>query len=523
MTNQGDPNTRINPKHSDAAASNSSTPFERPLLSGRFLQVVAGIDRNFGAWLRPEVVFWRLGLVFGLLFVFITPPFQSPDENWHFYRSYQVSEGTMGATKFDEATAGGWLPRSLLSTVDEISSGIKFQPKNKQSLDLVMAHLSAYHAPLEPTDRTIIEFPQQALSSPVSYLPQAAGLAVGRLLRLSPLGLTYVARLSNLLVALLLTRWAIRICPLMPWGMVLLAMTPMGVFQRSTMSPDALLNAAAFLFIAVILRAAFAKGHQLFRGELWLIGGLAVVLGQCKPPYLLLTLLYFLIPAVRYGGMKKYWLIFLGIFAANLLFLGLWTIFTKEWQVPNPEAPNTIVALRDGRDTSRLPAEQIEYLQENPLRLITIFANTIREYSFNWLVTYLGKLGWLDTSLSWNIRWGVLGMLFLVAFFEGDPQRQLSARQRLLMLTVFVMVSAALAVALYVIWCATRGEVIDGLQGRYFIPISPLLFMPLTLQRGWIDFQRWRIPLLISLFLIGVLSLTLKAVVFRYYIPTLPM
>ena len=34
-----------------------------------------------------------LALIFGFIFVFITPPFQSPDEDSHFKKAYQVSKG----------------------------------------------------------------------------------------------------------------------------------------------------------------------------------------------------------------------------------------------------------------------------------------------------------------------------------------------------------------------------------------------------------------------------------------------
>ncbi len=40
----------------------------------------------------PEKAYLILALVFGLLLVFITPPFQVPDEDQHIYRSYQLAE-----------------------------------------------------------------------------------------------------------------------------------------------------------------------------------------------------------------------------------------------------------------------------------------------------------------------------------------------------------------------------------------------------------------------------------------------
>ena len=40
-----------------------------------------------------EKIFVFLALIFGLLYVFILPPFQSVDEGNHFFRTYQISTG----------------------------------------------------------------------------------------------------------------------------------------------------------------------------------------------------------------------------------------------------------------------------------------------------------------------------------------------------------------------------------------------------------------------------------------------
>lgn len=41
-------------------------------------------------------------LLFGTLMVFLTPPFQVPDEINHFYRAWQVSTGSFSPVKQDQ-------------------------------------------------------------------------------------------------------------------------------------------------------------------------------------------------------------------------------------------------------------------------------------------------------------------------------------------------------------------------------------------------------------------------------------
>ena len=52
-------------------------------------------DKFFYLFLTPEKAYLFLGLIFGILFLMITPPFQVPDEPQHFYRAFHVSEGNI--------------------------------------------------------------------------------------------------------------------------------------------------------------------------------------------------------------------------------------------------------------------------------------------------------------------------------------------------------------------------------------------------------------------------------------------
>ena len=61
--------------------------------------------------LSLEKLFVILALFFGILYVFILPPFQSVDEGMHFFRTYQISEGHMREKKID-GKVGDEIPSS---------------------------------------------------------------------------------------------------------------------------------------------------------------------------------------------------------------------------------------------------------------------------------------------------------------------------------------------------------------------------------------------------------------------------
>lgn len=54
-----------------------------------------GESNNCGKRVLPERAFLLLAILLGVVFIFVTPPFEVPDEGAHFYRSYQVSVGRL--------------------------------------------------------------------------------------------------------------------------------------------------------------------------------------------------------------------------------------------------------------------------------------------------------------------------------------------------------------------------------------------------------------------------------------------
>jgi hypothetical protein len=66
--------------------------------------------------LKPDRVFLVLGSLFGLAFLVLTPPFQVPDEDAHFYRSVEISEGHLVARKEGNYT-GDEVPAAVKALV----------------------------------------------------------------------------------------------------------------------------------------------------------------------------------------------------------------------------------------------------------------------------------------------------------------------------------------------------------------------------------------------------------------------
>src|SRR4030095_2970885 len=191
-------------------------------------------------YLNPEKTFFFLSLIFGFLFLTLTPPFQVPDENVHFFRAYQFSEGNL---------FGGILPKSLTITTSKFEY-LPFHPERKVKPEVIFSLL---RLPLESHVKS--DYFRNNLS-PIAYLPQVIGIELGRIFDLSPLLLMYFGRTVNLFVWIFLIFTAIKTTPIFKWLFCLLALSPMALFQAASLSKDSFTIGASFLVIALSLQYA---------------------------------------------------------------------------------------------------------------------------------------------------------------------------------------------------------------------------------------------------------------------------
>src|SRR5215207_7466115 len=251
--------------------------------------------------MRPDRFFLVAGLLYGLVFVFATPPFQVPDEPAHFYRAYAVSEGNLSA-QYGEGGLGAVLPASL----EELGAGYKddlaFHSERRIAPERILRSLAV---PLEEERRRFVDYRTSAQFTQVSYLPQAAGIAMARWLGAPALGLLYAARLANLLAATVLIAIGLRRLPSYAWLLTMLALTPMALFLRASASADALTMAVAFLLAGTVARLVWGEEEQARWRDVAILTACSAALCLSKPVYVTLAFLVLLIPAARLPGGRR--------------------------------------------------------------------------------------------------------------------------------------------------------------------------------------------------------------------------
>jgi uncharacterized membrane protein len=414
--------------------------------------------------MRPDRFFLLASLLFGLAFAIVTPPFQVPDEPAHFYRSYAISEGDLSGRRF----GGGWggmLPASLWQLDTELRGDLPGHPERKIRPETIVR---ALRIPLDEERRVFVDYRTSAQLSFVPYLPQAAAIAVARTLGAPPLVLLYAARLVNLLVATALIAFALRRLPAFRWLFTLLALTPMALFLRGSLSADAFTIAVAFLLTATVARLAWGEDLQDGWQDGWqggwkdvaLLTACAAALCLTKPVYVPIAGLAFLIPSHRFPGGRR-----LPALAAFV------TVTAAAFSLAVAIGSAMDLPLRLDLVVDR--DRQIQDAFADPQRVAGILIRDYLQQSDRYVAQMVGQLGWLDLNLPKPFLWGFLLVLGLLVLCDGNREVVVRPWQRVLLGLIVIATLTLVSAAQYATWTPYGADFFEGIQGRYFLPLAP--------------------------------------------------
>jgi len=134
------------------------------------------------------------------------------------------------------------------------------------------------------------------------------------------------------------------------------------------------------------------------------------------------------------------------------------------------------------------------------------------------LKSVFGVFGWLDTSIPiWTIVVYILALL-LALLYQLGRGAMFSVFQKGIFLTVFLGLCLSNIIAMYLIFTPLGSSVIEGVQGRYFIPALILLVAIFTSRKKIIQLSEKQLSFMLGIGMVIVLSMLLLRVFMRYYV-----
>jgi hypothetical protein len=440
---------------------------------------------------RLEYVFLVIALVWGVAQVFLMPPLQVPDEGDHWFRAWAMTDGQFTLDDQGELT----LPGAFARTVDiylRLVSNDKVLPSSLNGQPGFSGYEDLFDGPGPPG--TVRVLSRVANYGPIGYLPQAVGVAVGRAIGAPPLVSFYLARLANLLAAVALLFFAIRLAPFGKQLFVLLALLPVTMMEFASVSCDALTIAGTVLFISLVLWASARV--TLRRMDVVLLLSSAAIFLNVKPGYWALILLVLLIKPMQLGNGKRY----LGFVVAAGVAVIVGYLLVGSFSAPISAAAG-------------LPNTQLSFVVHQPLDFLGIVWSNLADNMFRSAAS-IGILGWMTVALP-PVFYAIAVSSGFVFFFWMGEDVHLELRQRALMAAVAVAVFLTIAIALYA-FLAPIGSRQITFQGRYLVPVWLLLLLSAYGSRI-VQRRRRGAPLLAGA-LVLMMVLDLGTIISSYYL-----
>lgn len=427
--------------------------------------------------IKIEKIFLLFSLLFGLMWMMILPPYQAPDEVNHFLRSYMIADGKLMCDNINGRNAGAYFPRSVYELADKVESGkIATHPEVKQDTHLLR---DAFNLKVTK-EKVYVELPGACVYNPIPYLPQSLGILIGKLMNLPVLTLFYLGRLFNLFVYTLINYFAIKLIPKLKIVTFILALTPMAIHQAASLSADAMTISSAFFIVSYIFYLASLDKVNNKQIIYLAIAGIIVTLA--KIVYFPLVWLFCLIPIKNIGNKRKYFIAASAVCGVSLLVFASWMIIVRSVKVIFPVDPKA----------------QLLIILSNPLSFANKLFNTFLTEGDKYYNQFWGAFGWADTTMPTLLGLGFLMALIIAVFTEKNSEWTEENEKNFLfkgvwLLIVFLICAVLIEVTLFLNFSTPNEDIILGVQGRYFIPISMLFFYSLYFLRPTIQKHFYRI------------------------------
>jgi uncharacterized membrane protein len=460
----------------------------------------------------PQMLFIIIGLIYGLCFLVTVPPFQVADEPLHFDKIFQVSDGKL----IPEPNGGGYIPKSVDTTLNQFGTNFKYD-------HLVEDSSSSLGLPLNNNDRItingIIGYP------PVPYMAAAFTVDIGKIFNSSPLLLMYLCRLANLLVWLFLVYLTIKITPVHKWVFLLLGLMPMTILQAASLSADSFTLGISFLVIAFFLKLALDNKKKIItEKDIVILFTLTCLLSLSKQIYIVLTLLVFMIPSYKFRNKKKMFLTYFIVFFTALTILGSWSYLGAGVSTPNHmSADNRLVT----GESYHIPD-----IAENPVGFFQLLTNTFFSEKL-YTIGFVGTVGGFATPT--RLSYLYILILILIALMDKKEGLKVSLKDKTIMLAPLVLVLGGIIYVSYLSWTPFGNGILKGIQGRYFIPVAPLLFLlfyntkkRISIRGKGLEFKKTKnFNSILTIFIVVFLAMTLIMIVRVYYssylLPYIPL
>ncbi|MBA3682138.1 MAG: DUF2142 domain-containing protein [Bacteroidetes bacterium] len=457
--------------------------------------------------IKPWNFFVFAAIVFEIVFTSVTPPLQAPDEFNHFYRAYQVSDGQFLPERTSNRL-GGEIPvcfNDFMVPYFYAATNLKY----------VLYGLEVEESGDVRFNDSITEFkdfPNTAYYSPVSYAPQAFAMFIVKQFNCSVSSVYYAGRIGGFLFWLIIMFLVIKIVPVYKWLFTTLILLPMNLYVTNSLSADTVTNCLGLLFISLTLKYAFAE-NKLTKAQLFLLLIIILLIAMAKVVYVGAIVLLFIIPANKFANKLWQYGSIAIMFILSFIVVYAWSETIMKFYITYTEYDpkhNFYIGLSSCGNYNAQKA----YILEHGFYFFTVIYNSIFRHPEQFLIGYVGAFGQSDIAMK-NIVYIISYIFILFLAVTESNKFILGLRQKIIIFIAAFGSFVLLLLSQHLIWDCVGEGIVDMVQGRYLIPIFPLLFILFNNSKIKIK----PTPLLFVLPFVFVINLyAARKIFYRFYV-----
>lgn len=413
---------------------------------------------NKSGKLSFENYFLVSATILSSVFLMIMPVWNAPDAVHHYAAIYRFSNIAMGYPKEQE-----WFARVEDSEYYLRKNNFSRIPNMHNYLEM----FGDFHVEVKNDEMEDSSFHTQRHDSLVhysilNYWPSVIGITLGRMLHMSAALCIYLARLFFMIFYILAGYYAIRTTPIGKSVFSIIMLVPMALMLSNAFSYDAMVLVIVFNFLGSL----FSLCEKYCSKMLVQTCFFSFYLGAIKGGGMLILLPLVLIAYNKKE--KKQSVKRMGIIIGMGLLSALIFNIILQW----------------GNSYFQFGSEygerlSVSYALENPFKYLKMMITTYLNYCDHlWLNMLGGDMMMMDTVIPFVIVVSILFILVMYSLLEKDTYRMKVTSIKIikLMLLVYIVITPMMLLS----WTSKGSDYIEGLQGRYYLPVLVLGIFAVT-------------------------------------------
>ena len=419
--------------------------------------------------IQLHVIYLIIGLSLGIVFMTIIPAYQVPDEPNHLFTAYELSNKILGQDqktlhiREEEFNYAGSMKEVTPERRSKVWSSL-FKTTNKTKM--------------KPFSSPIVATPS------FQYILPAIGISIARLLHLSASTAYFFGRLLNLIFFVLAISFSIKITPIGKHVFFAIALFPVTIQQGMSFSYDVPIIAFSFLLIAEGLNLIYNKFDIVSKNGIihLFIFAVSILVVFIVKQHAYSALLLLLLPVIsRHRNINKKGItkVILLLFIIGIMaFLAL--LIYAQFN-PLKEPAHYIFGSQQ--------IYSLQHIINHPVNTFAILLNLVEDQSAFFISSMItGPLGWLEVPVNGLVFLGFILSLPIIINLTSDAEKEkIDNFDKFIYTLIALLTIMFICGGMLISWTTISSATIEGIQGRYFIPVMPIILILFTSKKISID------------------------------------